>query len=113
MAATQKGKALLYTCTIISTVVIILIALNIFGIFTVPKSGGSNLPLGSDGRSDWMFILTFNVFPVLIFFNLVFWAFTAVSGRMISKRPGFRQAMQIFYTLLTISLVGILLFRLL
>jgi len=110
-ASSSKGKALLYTCTIVSTAAIILIALNIFGIFTLP--GESQLPVGSGGSFDWKYFLSFNVFPVLILFNLAFWVFTAVSGRMFVTRPGVRQAMQFFYGLLTIVLLLILVVRVL
>ena len=112
MAATFKGKALLYTCTIVSTVVTILIALNIFGVLTLPgaTSGGSQLGSQPD---DWKYFLTFNVFPVLTFLNLVFWAFTAVSGRMFQNRPGMRQTMQFFYSLVTVGLLAILVVRML
>jgi len=110
VAAAQKGKALLYTCTIVSTIAIVLIALNIFGIFTIPRPGGDVVPLGSR-KFDWKYFLSFNVFPVLILFNLVFWTFTAVSGRMFANRPGVRQAMQFFYALVTIALIGILVVR--
>lgn len=112
VAAAHKGKALLYTCTVVSTAVIILIALNIFGILTLPTPGGNKLPLGASTRFDLKYVLTFNVFPILILFNLVFWVFTAVSGRMIARNSGVRQTMQVFYTIVTIALVGILVFRL-
>lgn len=112
MAASNKGKTLLHICTIVSTIVIVVITLNIFGVITVPGSSGGGLPLSS-GRFDWNYVLTLVVFPVLIFLNLVFWAFTAVSGRTFLNRPAVRQAMQVFYTLLTVALVGILVYRML
>jgi hypothetical protein len=113
VAASYKGKTLLYTCTIISSAAIVLIALNIFGIFTLPGPGGGQLPIGSGGSFDWKYVLSFNVFPVLILFNLVFWVFTAVSGQMFARRPGVRQAMQFFYSLLTLVLLIILAVRVL
>lgn len=112
MSAAYKGKTLLYTCAIISTAAIVLIALNIFGIFTIPGPGTGNLPV-ANGRFDWKYFLSFNVFPVLIIFNLMFWVFTAVSGRMLVNRPGVRQTMQFFYSLVTIALLAILALRVL
>ena len=110
MAATFQGKALLYTCTMVSTLVTILIALNIFGILTVPGATPGGLQLGAE-RFDWKYFLTFTVFPILILSNLVFWVITAVSGRMFNNRPGVRQAMQVFYVIVTIALVCVLAFR--
>jgi hypothetical protein len=110
VAVAYKGKALLYTCTVVSTIVTILIALNMFGILTVPGSKSGGLPLESS-QFEWKYFLTFNVFPVLTLLNLVFWAFTAVSGRMFLNRPGVRQTVQFFYALVTIGLLGILVFR--
>ncbi|MGC3943579.1 MAG: hypothetical protein QM762_03420 [Chryseolinea sp.] len=109
--ASQKGKTLLYTCTIISTVAILLTALNIFGILTLSGTAGADSPLGSSQKFDWKYFLTFTVFPILILSNLVFWAITAVSGRMFNNRPGVRQAMQVFYVIVTIALVCVLAFR--
>jgi hypothetical protein len=109
--ASQKGKVLLHTCTIISTVAVLLIALNIFGILTLPGVGEGKSPLGSSQKFDWKYFLTFTVFPVLIVSNLVFWVITAVSGRMLNNRPGIRQAMQVFYVIVTIALVGVLALR--
>ena len=100
----------MYTCTIVSTIAIVLIALNIFGIFTIPHPGEDVVPLGPR-KFEWKYFLSFNVFPVLIVFNLVFWAFTAVSGRMLANRPGVRQTMQFFYALVTLGLLGILAIR--
>lgn len=101
----------MYICAIVSTAAIVLITLNIFGVFTSPHSEGNNLPLDSTAKFDWKYFLSFTVFPVLILFNLVFWVFTAVSGRMLSNRPGVRQAMQFFYSLVTVALLGILMAR--
>jgi hypothetical protein len=112
VAAAHKGKALLYTCTIVSTVVTILIVLNIIGVISIPGAGGNKLPLGSSAKFDLTYFLTFTVFPVLILFNLVFWVFTAVSGRMFANRPGVRQTMQLLYALVTIGLLAILALRL-
>jgi len=94
----------------VSTVVTILIALNMFGILTFPGSEAGSLPLAS-ARFEWKYFLLFNLFPLLTLLNLVFWAFTAVSGRMFLNRPGIRQTMQVFYALVTIGLLGILVFR--
>ncbi|MEJ1240823.1 hypothetical protein WBG78_21940 [Chryseolinea sp. T2] len=107
--ASGKGKALLYGCTIISTVAILLIALNIFGVLTL--SGSGEAPIASSQRFSWKYFLTFTIFPILIFFNLVFWVLTAVSGRMLNNRPNVRQALQVFYVIVTSALVGILVFR--
>lgn len=103
----------MYTCTIISSAAIILIALNMFGIFTPPKPGGQHPPSSFAGQFDWMYFLTFNVFPVLIVFNLVFWVITAVSGRMFVTRPALRQALQFFYVMITVALLAILALRIL
>jgi hypothetical protein len=111
--AAYKGKALLYTCTIVSTIVTVLILLNIFGVLSIPRPGGNDLPLGSSAKFDLTYFLTFTVFPVLIVFNLGFWVFTAVSGRMFANRPGVRQTMQFLYALVTIALLAILALRLL
>lgn len=88
-----------------------LIALNIFGVFTLPGTAASEAPLGSGQKFDLKYFLTFTVFPILIFLNLVFWVITAVSGRMFISRPEIRQAMQVFYVILTIALVGVLFLR--
>lgn len=106
--ASQKGKTLLYTCTIISTVVIVLIALNIFGILTLSNA---EAPLGSSQKFDLKYFLTFTLFPVLIFCNLVFWVITAVSGRLFNNRPGLRQGLQVVAVMVMMALVGILVFR--
>lgn len=103
----------MYTCAIISTIASIGIALNILGIVVLPRPGGTSIPIGSGGRFDWKYFLTFNVFPVLILFNLMFWVFTTVSGRTFTSRPGVRQALQVFYTLITVLLLGILAFLML
>ncbi|PZR19342.1 MAG: hypothetical protein DI538_31235 [Azospira oryzae] len=70
-------------------------------------------PSSFAGQFDWKYFLTFNVFPVLIVFNLVFWVITAVSGRMFITRPALRQALQTFYVIITVLLLAILAFRIL
>lgn len=103
----------MYTCTIISSAAIVLIALNMFGVVTLPRPGGELPPSSFAGQFDWKYFLTFNVFPVLIVFNLVFWVITAVSGRMFITRPVLRQALQTFYVIITVLLLAILAFRIL
>lgn len=110
MAETHKDKTLLYTCTTISTILIVLIALNIFGILTLPGSESNDLPNGAR-QFDLKYFLTFTLFPVLVFLNLALWTFTTVSGTVFQHRRGVKLTMQLVYSLITLGLLVILVFR--
>ncbi len=110
MAAATKGKSLLYTCAAVSTVAIVVIVLDILGLFQIPGKVTTS-PIGSSTRFDLNFFLTYNLFPVLIVLNLVLWAFTAVSGRMLHSRPGMRSLLSILYMLVAVVLLAILAYR--
>ncbi len=110
MAAATKGKSVLYTCAAVSTLAIVVIILDIFGLFQIPGKATTS-PIGSSTRFDLNFFLTYNLFPILIVFNLVFWAFTAVSGRMLHTRPAMRSLLAVLYMLVTVVLLAILAYR--